>query len=285
MSTTVMDQSVLELMRQMFFVGFNCLHCHIDTYSLCLCNFLLSDSCFEAFKEYALQKNETDKKKPEYTEDSYSISYAVYLLKLGLNGENEENETMIQESADEFKRFSERASKIYESIIKSALLMAEVKGFLLKVIEKTEIIDKRFGRPDSVPKPFHLHYTTNESGGGNLEQIFDTFKSYDFTEFHVPNSWIKRSNETRRKYLSLSSIDPTKALEMIDKGRFEDACFHAIKTAKIIQAVGLEAAEIFLEMTSWRLLPCAMAFHNRLGRDSQLGLLSQDTLQMVLRFF
>ena len=64
----------------------------------------------------------------------------------------------------------------------------------------------------------------------------------------------------------------------------EEACYESIKIARILNAVGLEARDMHLQLVMWKALPCAMSLHQRLGRGSRLGWLGRDLLQMVMQF-
>jgi hypothetical protein len=242
----------------------------------------LSETSFEALTNYTKDEIIAEK----YTSDrdpcirSFSWAYG-YLLK-GLSEDT--FKYMIHCSAKELKDLSKRAAELHVNLITAALNLAEERGCFNEVMSKSEKLDMWFGKPHTVSRPFHLHYTTHEAGGGDFVNILRKLEFLSDELFRVPDSWIKFNCESSSRSQYQLRVNPLTILNMLENDRFEESCFQTIKIAKMIQAVGLDSADLFLEMTMWKRLPCCMAFHERPGRGSHLASLSQDIMQMVLKF-
>jgi hypothetical protein len=270
-----MNQSALELMRQLCHVGLRYLYHEIDFFHLHDYSSHLSKQSFCALKQYMMQ---FIKSNDDCSLETYSFCTAAQLLMSELNKGS--CEKVMHHSEDELKRLHVKALEIHNSLQLAALNLAEDDNCLEAVLLRSKDINLCFSRPDSVSRPLHVHYTSNETGGGNLNRILEQLKLYEPDKFKVPESWIRQNNENPH----LFSVNPYTILKMIDEGRIEESCFQSMRMAKIMQAVSSEAAELHMEMTMWRRIPCVMALHSRLGKESYLGWLGQDIIQMVLKF-
>jgi hypothetical protein len=270
-----MNQSALELMRQLCQVGLRYLYHEIDFFRLNDYALHLSKPSFDALKQYMTQFIKSN----DYCSlETYSFCRAANLLVLEMSKES--CGKLMGCSEDQLKFLSVKALEIHDSLQSAALKLAEDENCMDLVLLRSKDIDLWFSRPDSVSRPLHVHYTSNEIGGGNLNRILEQLKLYEHENFKVPESWIRQNNENPHRL----SVNPYTTLKMIGQGRIEESCFQSMRIAKVMQAVSLEAAELHLEMTMWRRIPCAMALHSRLGKESYLGWLGQDIIQMVLKF-
>jgi hypothetical protein len=124
--------------------------------------------------------------------------------------------------------------------------------------------------------PFHLHFSTNQAGGGDITKVFNQLKQYE--SFQVPRAWVTSDQVDVRELEVYNFI----TYRLIDEGQIEEAYYHSIRMALIVQSMGYEANELYLELTMWRRLPCAMAL--RLGNQSWIGKLGLDIMQMIIAF-
>ena len=61
-------------------------------------------------------------------------------------------------------------------------------------------------------------------------------------------------------------------------------CMKAMETAEILAESAMEISDIEYEIKTWKILPCCMAQHQRLGQASALGLVGLDVMKMIFSF-
>lgn len=269
-----MDGHVVELMRQLCFVDFKELRYENNT------ELFFRYIVYISLPTFCLLKKEYMKgADPQFIWGCPSMEFAASFLtdQPELDGDH------ICCSAITLKKFSSRASIIHDSLISAALNLAKQRGCFDQVVSMTNNIDLVFSRPDTVPRPYHLHFTTTSAGGGDFKRVAEVLlNTENDRRFQAPATWVHLEN---CPLYELETMNTVTILQMLDHGDIAEPCYQSIKTAKVIQAIGIEAHDLFLEMTMWRRLPCAMALHKRLGNRSQIGCVGLDIMMsMVLHF-
>lgn len=287
-----MDPLVIKLMLPLscvndFHLTYGTNDFEIDVYRM-----FLSRMGFAALKTAAKIKATTLNEETKFRASKYVPSFISASLLLKYASEtsfsddvpSSESMEKIEMCAETLRELSLRAAEIHEELITTAWELISARSCPERFRRKIEEIDEIFTQPFSVSQPYHLHYTTNTAGGGNFLSVKEKVNLYRQPIFTVPEKWITSKQPNLYTGEQFLSADTCKVMQMLDKGEIDEPCFHSIRVAKIIQAAGKEAQELYLEMTMWRKLPCAMALHPRLGEGSKFGWLSQDMMKMVIKF-
>jgi hypothetical protein len=145
-------------------------------------------------------------------------------------------------------------------------------------------------RPSTARRPYHLFYLDSAAGGGDWLSITGRVNNLLGYWFHSPvPAW--RIDELTRNHGGFINKDFEKIEYDWMEGRFEkgeasmnrllgDTVFGIRAMESLIE----EGSEILDDMTAWRALPCCMALHGRLGRQSPMHWLSADVLKIILNF-
>ncbi len=145
---------------------------------------------------------------------------------------------------------------------------------------------EKYSKPSTVRKPFHLHYTSNQAGGGDISTIvlrlgFEQGMSMDDTS--ILKSWLvdesNRFQVFERTFKNLFHSTEKQSLVQIS------ILSHSMDMADILELFGDEVEDIHEEMVGWVKLPCAMALHGRLGEASMLRSVGVDVMMRISTFF
>lgn len=267
-----MDNHVIELMRQLCFVDFKELHYENDTGLFLRYVVYISLPTF-----YLLEQKYMKRADPQFIWWCPSMELAASFLQ----NRPELDGDCIYFSAKTLMEFSSRASIIHDALVSAAWNLAKQRDCFDKVVSRSNGLDLAFSRPDTVSRPYHLHFTTTSAGGGDFGRVAEALNARSGCRFKAPETWVKSIHS---QSCDIETMNTVTILQMLDHGEIEEPCYQSIKTAKVIQAIGIEAYDLFLEMTMWRRLPCAMALHSRLGNRSQIGCIGLDIMSMVLCF-
>ena len=271
-----MDSHVVELMMQLCFVDRFQLLIKVTAGRLLVNRLFLSRNCFDSLESGF--KNVSENEGLNNYCGPTSIGLAGHFLLEYPTCDADD----IYCSAITLKVFSDRASQIHDSIVSAVWSLAKDRGCVDEISRRIDSLDLLFKQPDSVPRPYHLHHSTNSAGGGDFERMSKLLNTQTGNDFAVPETWMTSIQMDHHE--NETTLNSTYVLKMLDNGEIKEACYQSMRNAKIIRAVGIETYDLFLEMTMWRRLPCAMALHSRLGSDSCLRLLGQDVLLMVSYF-
>ena len=279
-----MNQPSLELARQMLFIDYSTLREDIRAEEVEKYFVFISRSNFDALTAW-ISKSSSTLGRLDYENRDMSFSRALWILKknTGNTLEPEVLDLNRQIVSSILKKMSRRAAGIHANIMDAVQRLAR-ESPSLDINAKVNELNSRFRKPDSADKPYHLHHTENSAGGGDLMHLIQRLEWFAYDICKVPRTWIvgdKPNVAVREKY-NYKALNVS-VLTNLDRGDTDEACFEAVRIANIIQAVGIEANDMFLEMNMWKSLPCAMALHSRLGKESRLGWLSQDVMQMVIQ--
>ena len=164
-----------------------------------------------------------------------------------------------------------------------ALKIIKHNGFENEVKILLNGVNRALKQPTKVQRPYHLHFTEHPAGGGGLSSIVLRLKSLEHGNHLLvtPETWCTRSDLRKDQTVNLHFL-ATQCVESTDITASK--CFTALKAAGILWALEQETSDIYNDLTSWKALPCAMALHNRLGKDSWLGMMGEDVMKLVFNF-
>ena len=245
---------------------------HVGVFHHCMCNY--------EFKELMKQIHSTGAGRKDRQKEMLSFFNALLHLKKGMLDDGR----CIHVAATILREFAERAEEICANLTVAVRTLALEQDCWESVETKTDKMEKYIKQPCTVERPYHEHHTSHASGGGDFTQIARRLEQYYVKSFITPRPWVVSGwsfFEEDRKFFQVNEFD---AIHMLEIDEVEDACYESIKIARILKAVGLEARDMYLEMVTWKALPCAMSLHQRLGRESCLGWLGKDLLQIVMQF-
>jgi hypothetical protein len=277
-----MDNLVNQLIKHLSMVDYASLRHETGIHNY---SYYLSRERFAALRKEEIQYHN----KAEQYDTSYNISFvgASEMLEEGRRAPDSEYEAdSISECAEILRKMSERACQIHKMITSSTEMIMKSEIWSDEIKDRINQLDCLFSQPSTASRPFHLHYTQNSAGGGNYLEISNQLKkNYRFLPVNVPESWIVSKDEAKvLPNILILRVRTNIVAKMLDDGFIKEACFESMRIAKIIQAVGFEADELFLEVTAWKKLQCALGMHSRLGEKSPLRLLNQDLMKMILEF-
>ena len=125
-------------------------------------------------------------------------------------------------------------------------------------------------------KPYHLHYTSDINGGGNWENVAR----------NIQNCCDKNRLSMTYVFNECHSVGVEDFAKYYVIGRYE--IHYVIERAFIISQHLSEQvddiSEVLDEVNHWRILPSSMALHPRLGKESALGLVGADVLNIIMNF-
>jgi hypothetical protein len=188
-------------------------------------------------------------------------------------------------SSNVLKQYIFVARTLSAALRKLAMYMAEKNGFgsIIEVFRRSAL--NKFSKPSTARKPFHLHYTSNQAGGGDISNIilrlgFEQGMFMDETS--ILKSWLVdesvRFHVFERRFINLfRSMEKQSSMQI-------SILSHSMDMADILESFGDEVEDIHEEMVGWVKLPCAMALHGRLGETSMLRSVGVDVMMMISSF-
>jgi len=184
-----------------------------------------------------------------------------------------------------FKNYISTARYIQSRIMEIVRKLTEIHGFKETITDFERIASVHMRRPSTARRPYHIHFTETGAGGGDLNGVIQRLENEEHKErvmlFPV-KSWRVSSHEWYHKSMvHYNSF-------FLERAKFDKCllfiCFNAFEIAKILEASAEEMEDVHHELVGWRMLPCAMALHKRLGKASLLGLIGSDVMKLVLDF-
>jgi hypothetical protein len=147
------------------------------------------------------------------------------------------------------------------------------------------LLSYQMERPSTAKRPYHLHVSTNGAGGGDLSHVVQRLEMELHTNMlciFPAKSWmvnLYQGYEMSKISFSNSFIQREKIFQ-----NSSAICVDAFVIAKMLESSAEEMEDVHHELVGWRMLPCAMALHKRLGGSSLLRVVGMDVLKCILEF-
>jgi hypothetical protein len=207
-----------------------------------------------------------------------------------------ESRTPGQISSEEWGSTVLFASNVLKQYVFVARFLSSQLRTITMEFEKTEVIedevqsllkfsDTNFRQPCTCSQPFHLHFTANQSGGGDINNIVSRLEfeqGLRSGDISLMRSW----------WVKETYGYPLRKKDFIDFFIQRDLFFpvdsvihvYSLEMAATLDSFADEVESAHQELVGWMRLPCAMAFHERLGKQSNLGMVGKDVIAMISQF-
>ena len=191
----------------------------------------------------------------------------------------------ISNASSIIKNYISVVRYIHTQMMDTVMRIAKIHGIEQEIASEDDFIAYRMKRPSTTKKPYHLHISMSSAGGGNLNNIIQRLELEEHVEglqiFPV-KSW---SVLPFQRY-QVSKVDFNRLFmdrEMLGNN-IDSICYDAFGIARMLESSAEEMEDLHHELVGWRMLPCAMALHERLGGSSLLGIVGMDVMKFIMKF-
>jgi hypothetical protein len=187
----------------------------------------------------------------------------------------------LLEATNILNKYIKLTGKLHRCITFLVFKIIKREGFKEKVKRGLRI--HAIKQPITAKRPFHYHFSECSVGGGDLNCIVSRLQSllHGSHLLVTPEEWCARSNGSEYYTINLHNLE-TQCEE--DTKITASKCTMALNVALNLWALEQEVSDIYTELTSWKVLHCAMALHLRLGKNSLLGMMGEDVVRSILKF-
>lgn len=192
----------------------------------------------------------------------------------------DEKENLLK-ATDILNQYITLTRKLRKCISFFAVKIVEQEGFKEKV--KIDLKIHEVKQPITAKRPLHHHVSEFSAGGGDLQLIVSRLQSLNHGSHLLvtPEEWCAGWNKSAYMTINLHSLE---AVCEEDTEITASKCSLAFNVARILWALEQEVSDIYMDLTSWKALHCAMALHSRLGERSLLGMMGEDLVRTILNF-
>ena len=199
------------------------------------------------------------------------------------NGQNRSNS--ITNASCILKNYISAVRYTHTKIMEILMKIVELHGNQEDLEDAEYLLSYQMERPSTAKRPYHLHVSTNSAGGGDISHVVQRLEMELHTDmmyiFPVKFWMVEPCKGHGKSKLSFNNsfMERDEILQNLNA-----ICFDAFQIAKMIESSAEEMEDVHHELVGWRMLPCAMALHKRLGGSSLLGVVGMDVMKCILEF-
>ncbi len=186
--------------------------------------------------------------------------------------------------SNELEQYMKLARMISGQILDAVLKASEFLGIEEEVdwifqhseVQKKILKIRQGSKSNQEGNLFYTHFTSDVRGGGNWKNIYDRLKL-------AGTENIQLLQLIKNKGISFDLESYAKSF-VYDIMNLDFKCAEAWIAAELLALHADEVADIYDEINSWRVLPCSMALHSRLGCNSWMQRVGIDVMRMIINF-